>query len=765
MSQRTKPPFRADHVGSLLRPPELLKAREELAHGRITADELRSIEDDAIRDVVRMQEEVGLQSATDGEFRRASWHMDFIYQLDGIDPADEQIKVEFHNEQGDVEFTTAALSIHDKVGLSTTIFGDAFEALKSMTTTTTPKLTIPSPSMVHYRGGQAAIDRDLYPDVEEFWSDLVAAYREEVRRLAELGCTYLQFDDTSLAYLNDPKQREYIASIGGDREHQHEVYIRHINEALADRPEGMSVTTHMCRGNFRSSWAAEGSYEFVAEALFNGLEVDGFFLEYDDARSGGFEPLRFVPKGKQVVLGLVTTKRGELEQKDELKRRVEEASRVVPLEQLCLSPQCGFSSTVEGNLVTRFQQVAKLELHRGDGRGDLGLKSERTQVGIVGAGPAGLVLAQLLHLEGIDSVVLEDRSREHVEQRIRAGVLEQGTVDLLNEIGAGDRLRREGLAHDGIELQFAGERHRIDFPSLTGGRRITVYGQQEVVKDLIATRVETGRPLLFEVSDVGLDDVESDSPVVRFRHHGEEVELGCDFIAGCDGYHGVCRDSIPAGVLTPFERDYPFAWLGILAAAPPSNEELIYAYHERGFALHSMRSPTITRLYLQVRPDEELAEWSHERIWEELERRLGLEGWTLTTGEILEKGITGMRSFVVEPMQHGRLFLAGDAAHIVPPTGAKGLNLAVADVRLLAERIAAWYHRGDVSGLDRYSDEALRRVWRAEHFSWWMTSMLHTVEGGDPFDVKLQLAQLRYVCSSAKAAASLAENYVGLATV
>jgi methionine synthase II (cobalamin-independent) len=362
MSQRTKPPFRADHVGSLLRPPELLKAREEFANGRITAGELRSIEDDAIRDVVRMQEEVGLQSATDGEFRRASWHMDFIYQLDGIDPADEQIKVEFHNEQGDVEFTTAALRVHDKVGLSTTIFGDAFEALKSMTTTATPKLTIPSPSMVHYRGGQAAIDRDLYPDIEAFWSDLVAAYREEVRRLAELGCTYLQFDDTSLAYLNDPKQREYIASIGGDREHQHEVYIRHINEALADRPEGMRVTTHMCRGNFRSSWAAEGSYEFVAETLFNELAVDGFFLEFDDARSGGFEPLRFVPKGKQVVLGLVTTKRGDLEKKDDLKRRVEEASRFVPLEQLCLSPQCGFSSTVEGNLVTREQQVAKLEL-------------------------------------------------------------------------------------------------------------------------------------------------------------------------------------------------------------------------------------------------------------------------------------------------------------------------------------------------------------------------------------------------------------------
>jgi 5-methyltetrahydropteroyltriglutamate--homocysteine methyltransferase len=362
MSRRTQPPFRADHVGSLLRPPELLRAREDFAAGRIGVDALRKAEDNAIRDVVGMQEDVGLQSATDGEFRRTSWHMDFIYQLDGIDPADEQIKVAFHNEEGDVEFTTAALSVHDRVGLSKTIFADAFEALKSMTTTATPKLTIPSPSMVHYRGGQAAIDEDVYADIEEFWRDLVAAYREEVRRLGELGCTYLQFDDTSLAYLNDPKQREYIASIGGDREHQHEVYIRHINEALADRPDETTVTTHMCRGNFRSSWAAEGGYDFVAEALFNELQVDGFFLEYDDARSGGFQPLRFVPAGKMVVLGLVTTKRGELEDKDELKRRIDEAAKFVPLEQLCLSPQCGFSSTVEGNLVTHEQQVAKLRL-------------------------------------------------------------------------------------------------------------------------------------------------------------------------------------------------------------------------------------------------------------------------------------------------------------------------------------------------------------------------------------------------------------------
>jgi 5-methyltetrahydropteroyltriglutamate--homocysteine methyltransferase len=362
MSRRTEPPFRADHVGSLLRPPELHRAREEFAQGRISADELRVVEDDAISDAVRMQEEVGLQSATDGEFRRASWHMDFIYQLDGIDQADEQVKVEFHNEQGDLEFTAAALSVHDRIGLSKTIFGDAFEALKSMTTTTTPKLTIPSPSMVHYRGGRAAISEDVYPDVEEFWNDLTAAYRDEVRRLGELGCTYLQFDDTSLAYLNDPKQREYVAGIGGDPDRQHVHYIHHINEALAGRPDGMRVTTHMCRGNFRSSWVAEGGYDFVAEALFNELEVDGFFMEYDDARSGGFEPLRFVPGGKMVVLGLVTTKRGELEEKDELKRRIEDASRFVPLNQLCLSPQCGFSSTVEGNALTYDQQVAKLRL-------------------------------------------------------------------------------------------------------------------------------------------------------------------------------------------------------------------------------------------------------------------------------------------------------------------------------------------------------------------------------------------------------------------
>ena len=363
MAVRSEPPFRADHVGSLLRPPALLRAREDAAAGRITAEELRAVEDDAIRDAVRMQEEVGLRAVTDGEFRRTTWHMDFIYALDGITTAGDKMKVSFHNAEGDIEFMSPVAHVAGKVGVSQTIFGDAFSFVQESATTGVPKLTIPSPSMVHYRGGRAAIDESVYPDIEEFWSDLTAAYRDELRRLGELGCTYLQLDDTSLAYLNDPEQRRYMESIGGDPDKQHVEYIRHINEALQGRPEGMSVTTHMCRGNFRSSWVAEGGYDHVAEALFHELEVDGYFMEWDDERSGGFEPLRLLPAGpKQIVLGLVTTKRGALESKDDLRRRIEEASRYAPLDQLCLSPQCGFSSTVDGNTLTYDEQAAKLAL-------------------------------------------------------------------------------------------------------------------------------------------------------------------------------------------------------------------------------------------------------------------------------------------------------------------------------------------------------------------------------------------------------------------
>ncbi len=361
---RTAPPFRADHVGSLLRPPELLEAREAFDAGRIDGAQLSAAEDEAIRDVVELQRAAGLQSVTDGEFRRATWHMDFIYQLGGIEHAPGNTKVQFRNERGTVEWTPAAIRVAEKIHLDHTIFADAFEFLASTANgSATPKLTIPSPNMVHYRGGRLAVDERIYPDIDEFWSDLSATYADELRALGELGCTYVQFDDTSLAYLNDPGQREQIKQRGTDDvEHLHEQYVRNINRALEGRPEGMAVTTHLCRGNFRSSWAAEGGYDFVAEALFGGLGVDGFFLEYDDARSGGFEPLRFVPPGKQVVLGLVTTKHGELESKDLLKRRIEEASRYVPIEQLCLSPQCGFSSTVEGNVLTREQEIAKLEL-------------------------------------------------------------------------------------------------------------------------------------------------------------------------------------------------------------------------------------------------------------------------------------------------------------------------------------------------------------------------------------------------------------------
>jgi 5-methyltetrahydropteroyltriglutamate--homocysteine methyltransferase len=362
LPMRTTPPFRADHVGSLLRPPSVLAARADFAAGRIGAGELRTAEDGAIADVVAMQQNVGLQTATDGEFRRASWHMDFIYQIGGISKAPGTMAVRFHNPGGDIEWTPAALHVGTRLHMAKTIFEQDFTYLKSLAGASTAKLTIPSPNMVHYRGGPAAIDPAVYPDIEEFWSDLSAAYADEVARLAALGCTYLQFDDTSLAYLNDPVQRAEIAGRGEDAEHLHLRYIRQVNDALAAKPAGMTVTTHLCRGNFRSSWAASGGYDFVAEALFGELKVDGFFLEYDDERSGGFAPLRFMPPGKMVVLGLVTTKRGELENGDTLKRRIEEASAFVPLDQLCLSPQCGFSSTVEGNTLTYDQEVAKLEL-------------------------------------------------------------------------------------------------------------------------------------------------------------------------------------------------------------------------------------------------------------------------------------------------------------------------------------------------------------------------------------------------------------------
>jgi 5-methyltetrahydropteroyltriglutamate--homocysteine methyltransferase len=364
MSARTSPPFRADHVGSLLRPSSLLQARQDHAAGRIDGAALRAAEDEAIREAVRMQEQVGLQASTDGEFRRTSWHMDFIYQLGGITRVPEELlTIHFHSGDGDLDATFAAMHVDAPVTLEETIFGDAFTFLRDTVQTAVPKLTIPSPSMVHYRGGRASIDPEVYPNLDAFWADLTRAYSEQIRCLAELGCTYLQLDDTSLAYLNDPAQRDYVRSIGGDPDRLHEDYIRHVNEALAGRPETMAVTTHLCRGNYRSAWAAEGGYDFVAEALFDQLQVDGFFLEYDDERSGTFEPLRFVPKGqKQVVLGLVTTKRGELEQADELKRRIEEASNYVPVDQLCLSPQCGFASTVEGNVLTREQQEAKLRL-------------------------------------------------------------------------------------------------------------------------------------------------------------------------------------------------------------------------------------------------------------------------------------------------------------------------------------------------------------------------------------------------------------------
>ena len=389
--------------------------------------------------------------------------------------------------------------------------------------------------------------------------------------------------------------------------------------------------------------------------------------------------------------------------------------------------------------------------------------AKKTQVGIVGAGPAGLVLAHLLERAGIESVVLESQTRQYIEERVRAGVLEQGTVDLLNELGLGERMMRQGLMHYGVELRFGGRGHRIDFKELTGGKGVMIYAQHEVIKDLVAARLNAGGEILFESKEVSVQGFGGETPVIRFTQDGAPQELHCDFIAGCDGFHGICRDAIPIAVLKTYERDYPFGWLGILAEAPPASHELIYANHERGFALLSMRSPKISRLYLQCNPDEDLNEWPDARIWEEFHKRFATrDGFSLTEGPIIQKGVTGMRSFVVEPMQFGRLFLAGDCAHIVPPTGAKGLNLAVADVSVLAAGLKEFYASGKRDLLDRYSEICLRRVWKVQRFSWWMTSMLHKFASESEFDRRRQLAELDYVTSSRAASTTLAENYVGL---
>lgn len=386
----------------------------------------------------------------------------------------------------------------------------------------------------------------------------------------------------------------------------------------------------------------------------------------------------------------------------------------------------------------------------------------RTQVGIIGAGPAGLMLSHLLHLQGIESILIEDRSREHVEGRIRAGVLEHWVADLLAETGVGARMGREGLMHDGIKIAIDGALHHLDFKALTG-RGIMVYGQHEVVKDLIAARLAAAGRIIFNVKDVRVDAVDSKQPIIRFTTNGKASAIACDFIGGCDGFHGICRPSIPDGVLTTFERSYPFGWLGILAASPPPDHELIYAYHERGFALFSMRSPSVSRLYLQCDPEEDIAAWSDHTIWDELHTRLGdAQRDRLAEGAVLQKGVTAMRSFVVEPMQYGRLFLAGDAAHIVPPTGAKGMNLAIADVVVLARALKEFYRTGRSDLVQQYSSVCLRRVWKAQRFSWYMTSMLHRFHGENPFDQRRQLAELDYVTSSEAAARALAENYTGL---
>lgn len=385
-----------------------------------------------------------------------------------------------------------------------------------------------------------------------------------------------------------------------------------------------------------------------------------------------------------------------------------------------------------------------------------------TQVGIVGAGPAGLLLAHLLHLNGIDSVIIENRSRDYVIDRVRAGVLEQGTVDLMVAMGVGAGVQRRGLPHSGVYINFRGERHRVELAELTGGKGITVYGQNEVVRDLIDARLATGRPLHFDASDVTVTSLECE-PTIRFEHGGEAHELRCDFVAGCDGFHGICREAIPQHLLTIYERTYPFGWLGILAEAAPSCDELVYTYHDRGFALFSMRSQAITRLYVQVPPDERIEDWSDDAIWEEMMRRMTTaDGWRPTVGRVLQKSVTPMRSFVAAPMRHGRLFLAGDAAHIVPPTGAKGLNLAASDVLVLARAFRGFFRCDRTDWLDAYSDVCARRVWKAQRFSWWMTATLHRFPDETPFDRQRQIADLDYLTTSRAAMTSLAEQYVGL---
>jgi p-hydroxybenzoate 3-monooxygenase len=385
----------------------------------------------------------------------------------------------------------------------------------------------------------------------------------------------------------------------------------------------------------------------------------------------------------------------------------------------------------------------------------------RTQVGIIGAGPAGLLLAHLLHRDGIECVILENRSRQYVVERVRAGLLEQGTVDLMTELGLAGRLHREALVHHGLELRFFGEGHRIPLTDLTG-KVVTIYGQNEVMKDLIDARLAAGGEVRFEAEAVGLDDLDTTAPKIRFREGGEEKVLACDFVAGCDGFHGMCRPAIPADKITVYDREYPFAWVGILSESPPVSDELIYVHHERGFALFTMRSTVLSRLYLQCTPDDDIAYWPDARIWEELHLRLGDADGNLVEGAVTQKAITPMRSFVAAPMRYGRLFIAGDAAHIVPPTGAKGLNLAAADVRVLARALGEFYGRGRTDLLDRYSEICLRRVWKGQRFSWWMTSMLHRFDDHSAFDRRVQLAELDYLTGSRAAMTALAENYVGL---